>query len=345
MVSLILSERAKQVLGAVVNMYIQTGEPVGSRVIWKRYRLPMSPATIRNIMADLEEMGLFYQPYTSAGRVPTEKGWRFYIDTLLEKRPLSQECRLKIRQSLQEATYDLEKVLTESSRLLSSYSQQTGIVAAPKFSRIILKYIEFVKLNENAILAIIVGATGVVYHRIISAPSSIRQQDLDRFANYLNTFYAGLTLGEARAKLIEEMKKDKEKFDVIWKRVIQLSQRVLQPEKEKIYIEGTANILKYPEFTDVEVMKTLLAAFEEKSLIARLLERVMQGAKLQVFVGSEIASKELKDCSIVASPYWSGETVMGTVAVIGPMRMDYSIVIPLVEYMAQVLSEVLAQTQ
>ena len=193
MVSLILSERAKQVLGAVVNMYIQTGEPVGSRVIWKRYRLPMSPATIRNIMADLEEMGLFYQPYTSAGRVPTEKGWRFYIDTLLEKRPLSQECRLKIRQSLQEATYDLEKVLTESSRLLSSYSQQTGIVAAPKFSRIILKYIEFVKLNENAILAIIVGATGVVYHRIISAPSSIRQQDLDRFANYLNTFYAGLT--------------------------------------------------------------------------------------------------------------------------------------------------------
>jgi len=342
---MVLSERARQVLEAVVNVYIETGEPVGSRVIWKRYHLPMSPATIRNVMSDLEELGFFYQPHTSAGRVPTEKGWRFYINTMLEKRPLSDACRLKIKQSLQEATYNLEKVFTESSRLLSSYSHQAGIVVAPKFSRIILKHIEFVKLSKNAILAVIVGATGIVYHKIISAPFSISQRHLGRFANYLNSFYTGLTLGEVRQRLVEEMKKDKEKFDAIWNRIFQLSQRVLQPEKEKIYIEGTANILRYPEFTDVEVMKALLIAFEEKSIITKLLERTMYDEKLQVFVGSDLASDKLKECGMVASPYRSGKTVIGTVAVIGPMRMNYSIVIPLVEYMAQALSEVLVQTQ
>ena len=336
-----LSERAKQVLSAVVQMYITTGEPVGSRAVWKQYKFSISPATIRNIMADLEEMGLFYQPHTSAGRVPTELGWRIYIDTLLEKRPLSKRFKRQIRQSLKEDKDNIEKILKESSKILSFYSQHAGIVVAPKFSTIVLKYIEFVQLRKNSILTIIVGNRGMVYHRVISAPTVISQKDLTRFANYLNTSFTGLTLGEVRQRLIEEMKKDKARFDTLWNKVFQLTQRMFWPEREQIYIEGTVNILNYPEFSDVERLKSLLVAFEEKSIIARLLERTVRDAKPQVFVGSEIDQKELRECGVVASPYMSGDSVLGTVAVIGPIRMNYANVIPLVEYTAQVLSEIL----
>jgi len=344
MVSLVLSNRAKQILSAVVDMYIQTGEPVGSRAVWRRYKLPVSPATIRNVMADLEDMGLFYQPHTSAGRVPTELGWRFYIDALLEKRPLSEQYKTRIRQNLGQTTYNIEKILKMSSHILSAYSRHAGVVVAPKFSRIVLKHIEFVKLKQNLILAIIVGSTSIVYHRIIPFSTPIDQNNLNRFANYLNISFAGLTLGEVRQRLVEEMKKDKAEFDAIWQRAFQLSQRVLLPEKENIYIEGTTNILNYPELSDVQTMRSLLTAFEEKSIIARLLDRTLQDAKVQVFVGSEIAEEGLKDCSVVASPYMQGNVVLGTVAVIGPMRMNYGKIIPLVEYTAQVLSEILAKT-
>lgn len=344
MVSLVLSNRAKQILSAVVDMYIQTGEPVGSRAVWKRYKLPMSPATIRNIMADLEDMGLFYQPHTSAGRVPTELGWRFYIDALLEKRPLSTQHKTKIRQNLKEVKYNIDQILKRSSYILSAFSHHAGVVVAPKFSRIVLKHIEFVELKRDLVLAIIVGSTGTVYHRIIPFFTPIDQNNLNRFANYLNTSFVGLTLGEVRQKLVEEMRKDKAEFDAIWQKAFQLSQRVLQPENEHVYIEGTTNILNYPEFSDVQTMKSLLTAFEEKSIIARLLDRTLQDAKVQVFVGSEIAEEGLKDCSVVASPYMQGETILGTVAVIGPMRMDYGTIIPLVEYTAQVLSEFFAKT-
>jgi heat-inducible transcriptional repressor len=342
-----LSDRDKQILHAVVSMYIQTGEPVGSRAVWKRYKLPMSPATIRNIMADLEEMGFFYQPHTSAGRVPTELGLRFYIDALLKKRPLPPQNKVKIKRDLKEvqSKYDIDKILQKSSHLLSLYSHQAGIVIAPKFSRIILKQIEFVRLNKHLVLAIIVGSTGIVYHRLIPNVSQISQDDLNKFANYLNANFCGLTLGEVKARLIEEMKKDKAEFDAIWEKIVHLGKSILKPEKENVYIEGTVNILNYPEFSDVERMKALLKAFEEKGIIARLLERTMEEARVQVFVGGEITAEGLSGCSVVASPYSQGDTVLGSVAVIGPMRMNYAEIIPLVEYTAQVLSEILAKTE
>ncbi len=338
-----LSKRDRQILQAVVATYIQTGEPVGSRTVWRRYKLPMSPATIRNIMADLEEMGFFFQPHTSAGRVPTELGLKFYIESLLKKKPLPSKNKREIKENLKElrCEYDLEKVLQESSKLLSQYSKQAGIVIAPKFSRIVLKQIEFVWLNRHTVLAVIVGSTGIVYHRLIPNISKISQPNLNKFANFLNAHFCGMTLGEVKKRLIEDMKKDKAEFDAIWHRITKFSKRLLEPEKEDVYIEGTTNILNYPEFSDIERMKALVKAFEEKGIITRLLERTMEDARVQVFIGGEISVEGLDKCGIIASPYMQGDTILGSVAVIGPIRMNYAKVIPLVEYTAQVLSELL----
>jgi len=340
-----ISERGKKVLGAVVDLYIQTAEPVGSRTVWKRYNLKFSPATIRNIMADLEDMGLLFQPHTSAGRMPTELGFRFYVDTLLERQPLASEKRKKIRQHLVKSNYNLEKVLKESSRILSNYSRQAGIVLTPRFSTVILKYIKFIKLKNNVILTILIDSTGTVYHKMITFNMDISQSDLNRFAAYLNESFVDQSLAEVKRKLEKEMERHKAEFDQIWTSIFQFSQEALRIDKEKdVYIEGTVNILSCPEFSDVEVMKSLLKAFEEKSIIVSLLDKTMNERGLRIFIGSEIEEQGLKGCSIIASPYTWRDVVVGTLGVIGPIRMDYSSVIPLVEYTAEVVSDILTKT-
>ncbi|KPJ69412.1 MAG: hypothetical protein AMJ45_00195 [Syntrophobacter sp. DG_60] len=340
-----LSEREKKILGAVVDLYIQTAEPVGSHTVRKQYNLKFSPATIRNIMADLKEMGLLFQPHTSAGRIPTELGLRFYIDTLLECQPLKSEQRETIKQRLLKDNYNLEDILKESSRILSTYSHQAGIVLVPRFSNMVLRYIEFVKLKDNLILTILIDSTGSVYHKIIPFNVDITQHDLNRFAIYLNATFTDQPLAEVKHQLVKEMQKDRDKFDEMWADIFQLSQQVLQMDKDKdLYIEGTINILSYPEFADVRAMRLLLKAFEEKSIIVRLLDKTMNERGLQVFIGSEIEEQGLKGCSIIASPYTWGDVVAGTLGVIGSIRMNYSSVIPLVEYTAEVVSDILTKT-
>lgn len=340
-----LSERERKILRAVVDLYIQTAEPVGSHTVWKRYNFKFSPATIRNIMANLEEVGLLFQPHTSAGRIPTELGLRFYIDTLLERQPLKSEQRETIKQRLVKDNYSLEDVLKESSRILSSYSCQAGIVLVPRFSNMVLKYIEFVKLRDNLILTILIDSTGNVYHKIVSFNVDVTQHDLNRFAIYLNTNFTDQPLAQVKQELLKEMRKDRDEFDEMWADILQLSHQVLQMDKDKdLYIEGATNILSYPEFADVKAMRLLLKAFEEKGIIVRLLDKTMNEGGLQVFIGSEIEEQSLRSCSIIASPYTRGDVVVGTLGVIGSIRMNYSSVIPLVEYTAEVVSDILTKT-
>jgi len=245
-----LSERDKKILHVVISDYIETAEPVGSRTISKKHGLNLSPATIRNVMADLEEMGLLIQPHTSAGRIPTEYGLRFYVDSMLKVKRLSQAEKEKIRNSFKELGFDVANILKEASRILSMASQHIGVVLAPTFSTIILKHIEFLRLKDNRILVIFISKSGIVQHKVIQVEEDLSQDELNKFSRYLDDILSDLTLSEVKQKILEEMKKEKTAFDEMLSKALKLSKRAFQngvEEEKDVYIEGHANILNYPE--------------------------------------------------------------------------------------------------
>lgn len=338
----ILSSRDRKILQAIITDYIQTAEPVGSRTISKKYKMELSPATIRNIMADLEEMGFLKQPHTSAGRVPTDRAFRFYVDSILEVRQLSKLEQERIKKGLVQEETDINEILKRASSLLSLLSKQTGVVLAPRFGSSVFKHIEFIKLREKKVLVIIVTKSGEVQNRLIEADEPMNQEELDKFSRYLNEIMAGLSLVEAKRKIVEELRKEKVLFDKLSYRALQLSQRALEDEGEgDLYIEGKTNLLKFPEFANLEKMRAILETFEEKTKIVKLLDKALNAQGIQIFIGAENEFNEMRDCSLVAAPYTKENFTLGTLGVIGPMRMDYSSIIPIVDYTARILSKIL----
>lgn len=339
-----LTERDRRVLQAVIMDYIQTAQPVGSRIVSKKYKIGLSPATIRNVMADLEEMGFLTQPHTSAGRVPTDRAFRFSVDSILEMRKLTRLEKDRIENSLQEENPDLGEIMKRASSLLSLLSRQTGVVLAPRFASNIFKHIEFIRMRDRKILVIIVSQTGQVQNKVIESDEEMSQDELNRFSNYLNEFMSGLSLTQAKRKIMEEMKKEKVLFDKLMYRALQLSQKALEDEEEgNLYIEGKTNIIQSPEFADLEKMRVLLLAFEEKTKIVKLLDKALLAHGIQIFIGAENEFHEMVNCSLVAAPYTRENFTLGTLGVIGPTRMDYSKIIPVVDYTAQILGKILGK--
>ncbi len=337
-----LNERDRRVLQAVIMDYIQTAQPVGSRIVSKKYKIGLSPATIRNVMADLEEMGFLTQPHTSAGRVPTDRAFRFYVDSILAMRKLTRLERDRIENSLQDENPDLDEIMKRASSLLSLLSRQTGVVLAPRFASNLFKHIEFIRMRERKILVIIVSQTGQVQNKVIESDEEMSQDELNRFSNYLNEFMSGLSLAQAKRKIMEEMKKEKVLFDELMYRALQLSQKALEDEEEgSLYIEGKTNIIQSPEFADLDKMRVLLLAFEEKTKIVKLLDKALLAHGIQIFIGAENEFHEMINCSLVAAPYTRENFTLGTLGVIGPTRMDYSKIIPVVDYTAQILGKIL----
>lgn len=336
------SERMRRVLGAVVEDYIVTAEPVGSKIISKNLSFNLSSATIRNIMADLEELGLLYQPHTSAGRIPTEKGLRFYVDFLLDIHELEQGEREEIRSKYLGYQTEAEDLFKETSRILSSSSHHLGVVWAPKMSLAVLQHIEFVRLRKYQVMAVLVSPTGLVYHRVIEMEEDFSQSELDHLSNYMNSFLTGLTLQQAREKLIDEMKVEKGIYDRLFAQALRLVQRALSPGDEPdVFIEGRTNIIHEPEFGNLSIMTDLFRAFEEKATLVKLLDKCMNPKGVRIAIGSESEVQEMETCSLVTSTYSYKGKVLGALGVIGPRRMNYSKVIPLVDYTAKLLTEIL----
>jgi heat-inducible transcriptional repressor len=337
------TERDRKILQAIIRDYIQTAQPVGSRVISKKYKMGLSPATIRNVMADLEEMGFLLQPHTSAGRVPTDRAYRFYVDTILNMRRLTPEERAQIETSLlPEESQDVNEIMKRASHLLSLLSRQTGVVVAPRFGSKIFKHIEFITMREKRILVIIVSQTGEVQNKIIEADEEITQDELDRYSKYLTEIMGGLSLAEAKHRIMEELKNEKVLFDKLMFRALQLSQKALEDEGEgNLFIDGKTNIMQSPEFADMEKIRSLLQAFEEKTKIVRLLDKALSVQGIQIFIGAENELNEMLNCSVVAAPYSRENYTLGTLGVIGPTRMDYSSIIPIVDYTARILGRIL----
>ena len=337
-----LTDRDREVLEAIITDYIQTAEPVGSRTVSKKSEIKLSPATIRNVMADLEEMGFLTQPHTSAGRVPTDKAFRFYVDSILEVRKLTSVDRGRIEMGFQDEGMDKNEIMKRASSLLSLLSKQTGVILAPRFGSNIFKHIEFIKLREKTILVIIVCKSGEVQNKLIESDEHMSQDELDKYSRYLTEIMGGLNLVEAKRKILEEMKKEKVLFDKLMYRALQLSQKALEDEGGgDLYIEGKTNILQSPEFADLEKMRTLLQAFEEKTKIVKLLDKALLAQGMQIFIGAENEFNEMKDCSVIAAPYSRENFTLGTLGIIGPTRMDYPSIIPIVDYTARIVGKIL----
>ncbi len=340
---MVLDDRGAQVLRLVVEDYIETAEPVGSRTISKRMSQVLSPATIRNIMADLEEIGYLCQPHTSAGRIPTGAGFRYYVNFLLARQQLARSDRDLLHRVGDAEVAGADDVVRNASRLLSILSRHACVVVVSRFSHQAIRSISLLRAASDKILLVAVLQGGWVQHRLIEDEPGLTTDELEKINAYLNDMAVGLTLPQLRVKIMNEMRREKARYDSLMRRALLLGSKAIADSLPgEVYIEGRTNILEQPEFVeDVQKLKRILHAFEEKGTILRLLDSALESDAIQVSIGAENPVEELPEISVVSSGYRQGESAMGSIGLIGPVRMDYSRVIPLVEYTAHLLSSIL----
>lgn len=340
-----LDDRGALVLRLVIEDYIDTAEPVGSRTVSKKMEQSLSPATIRNIMADLEEMGYLVQPHTSAGRIPTAAGFRYYVNCLLERREVARVDREQLMKMAGGGGAAADDLVRQASQALSGLARQACVVVVSRFSHQPLRSLSLMRVSSDKILLVTVLQGGWVQNRLIEGEQDLSSEELERINLYLNELAVGLTLPQLRRKILGEMRREKARYDRIMRRALRLSSKaLLESLPGEVFVAGRANILEQPEFAeDVQKLKRILRAFEEKSVIVRLLDRALDLEALQVSIGSENSVEDLPDISVVASGYHQGESAMGGIGLIGPVRMDYSRVIPLVEYTARLLTSIFEQ--
>lgn len=343
-----LNRRAQGILRALIREHVRTGSPVGSRRLAKEYREHLSPATIRNVVADLEEMGYVEQPHTSAGRVPTAMGYRFYVDSLLERRELSDREVDRIRESLENEA-DPDELMSKASQLLSSFSDNLGFVIAPPLSRAVMKRMEFVRIAPNRILVIVVTNTGLVQHRLVSVEKDLQQLDLDQAGRYLVTHFSGETLPEIRDQLLALMSEEKALYDRILRNVILLGTAGLMQETPEeansgVYLGGASHLIQKPELADVQRLTSLFETFEEKSFLVRIITECIRADHVgpTVTIGLDQYIPGMKDWALISSPYHCDHQVMGSLGILGPSRMEYDRAISLVDYVAKLFGRILS---
>lgn len=337
-----LAERDTRVLKTVVVQYIATGEPVGSRTVAKLSGLNLSPASIRNLMLDLEERGFLRQPHTSAGRLPTALGFRYYVDHILPVQELAPRMQKQIKNALALPEVEPQELFRHASRVLSAVSGHPALVLAPRPQGMRLKHIQFISMGGDGVLTVLVAQDHQVQTRFVRSTIRYTQAQLDRFSQYLNELCQNLTLAETRRQILARMEEDKHLFDKIVSQALSLSRQALQnEEEEELYIEGTSQILDYPEFTeDVEKIRALFKAFEEKHHLITLLDQTLASQGVQIIISPDEQFPEMQ-LSVVASSYSGDHTPVGSLGVIGPMRMDYGRVIPIVRYTANMVTNLL----
>jgi heat-inducible transcriptional repressor len=338
-----LEERPQEILRLIVRSYIDRGEPVGSRTLSKSIDRRLSPATIRNIMADLEEAGFLVQPHTSAGRVPSEKGYRYFVDTLGDSR-LSRQDERYISRMLSESDTP-EEIMSRTSVVLSMTTNNVGIVIAPPIAQTLLKHIEFVSLGESKILVIFVSNSGVVQRKLIRVSDQYTQDELDRAGRYLVEKFAGRSLTQIRNDLLRMMHEERTAYDGMMS-LFQAWRDSLEVESvpEAVYVEGAANIFNKPEFADVERMRNLFKMFEEKSRLVKILNECIATQSIEgvkISIGSELGIPAMREFTLITSSYASNDHNTGFLGIIGPTRMEYERGISIVGYLGRVVSEMI----
>jgi heat-inducible transcriptional repressor len=335
-----LSERARILLKTLVERYIAEGEPVGSRTLSKYSGLDLSPASIRNVMADLEEMGFVASPHTSAGRVPTPRGYRFFVDTLLTVRPLDEREVCQLEHSL--APADPQQLLTAASTLLSDLSHFAGLVMTPRRSPT-FRQIEFLGLAEKRILLIIVTTEGEVENRVILTDRAYSAAELTEAANYFNEHFAGSSFDQIRSRMQEELGRMRDSITRLMNAAVEAGSAAMEAG-DQVMVSGSRNLLDVePLSSNLAALRKLFDAFERKTSLLQLLDRSRSAAGVQIFIGGESELLPLDECSMVTAPYTVDGRVVGTLGVVGPTRMAYERVVPIVDITARLLSSALSQ--
>lgn len=336
-----LGYRARKILFAVVSDYIATGEPVGSRRLSKRYGLNLSPATIRNELADLEDAGCVSSPHTSAGRVPTEIGFRIFIDAIAQMREVAEVDRVAILARMGQLRPGVDDVVREAGRLLASLTGAAALVTRPRPELDALTQLRFVPLSASSILAVIVTRSGTIQNRVVALTEPLDPSELERLQNYVTELAQGRTLSELRAILAEAVAGDRGVYDKFKRRARQMVDAAAGPEEREMVIEGQGALFDRPEFESSEKMRGFLRAFEEKERLVGLLDRTIAASGVTVLVGSEANLVGVPDIGMISAAYRAGGQGAGTVGLVGPARLDYGKLMPLVGFMSEVISGVL----
>jgi heat-inducible transcriptional repressor len=340
-----LDERPREILRLIIRSYITSGEPVGSRTLAKAMGWGLSPATIRNIMSDLEEEGYLSQPHTSAGRIPSEKGYRFYVNNLADSGGLTKSDERYVSRMLSESDSP-EDVMSRASVVLSTISKNVGIVVAPPMAATVLKLIEFVDLTDGKILVIFVSTSGLLQRKLIRVNARYTQEELDRAGRYLVEKFSGKTLTEIRNELLHMMQAERALFDRMLS-LLQTWRESLDQEPlavDTVYVQGTANIISQPEFADVERMRLLFQMFEEKGRLVKILNECIASNSsdtVKIAIGSELGVRDMRDFTLITSSYISSDHTTGFLGIIGPTRMEYERGISIVGYLGRLMGEII----
>jgi heat-inducible transcriptional repressor len=350
--------RGQMILSAIINEHFVTGEPVGSKALAEKFANAsgLSAATIRSVMGELEEIGFVEQPHTSAGRIPTDKGYRYYVDNLLGVLSLSNDdLRLiggefGIDNDFLDAP---DRLMERTSQLLSALSNNVGIVVSPSLAQDRLQHIEFVNLSDNRVLVVLVSAPNIVHNRIIRMNVALGREELEQAANYLNSEFAGKSLSEIRAEILRLMHEEKALFDKLLQNAVILCSQSIEDDGHtlgEVYIDGTTNILSKKDFADLERLRGLLSTIGERSKLLQILNECVarddksHSGSVQVIIGSENPTPTLRNCSLISAPYRVGDgSTVGTLTVLGPTRIEYARMISIVSYVARVLEKTISR--
>lgn len=343
-----LDERSRDVLRLLIQHYVQTGEPVGSETLAARMNRALSPATIRNILSDLEKVGLLDHPHTSAGRLPTDEGYRVFVDSLMQHQPLGRQDAAAIDSALRGSDGTPTQVLESASQLLSRLSRNVGFVIAPDVSRGSFAHIDFVRLRERRLLVVMMSRTGLITNKLIDVDEDLGADALQACANYLNAHFAGLTLHAIRIRLIELMRQEKAAYDQLLRHVVAVGERAFaegEPEGGNVFLDGTSHILERAQQEDLEQMRDLFRTFEEKSRLIKILNACIADEGVRIFIGRENLDPGLHEMALVTAAYpVEGDAGLG-VGVLGSTRMEYARVVALVDHVAQAVVRALRELQ
>ena len=341
----LVDPRARWLLRTLISQHVQEGGPVGSRTLAKRSGLDVSPATIRNIMADLEESGLVAAPHTSAGRIPTAQGYRVFVDSLLQMQPLAESELASLRSSMPSGA-GTQALLANASELLSAMSQFVGVVTVPQRAAFAFKHIDFVPLDAGRLLVILVFTDGQVQNRVIATQRTYSPSELEQIANYLNANFGGMRIDDIRARLLREMQDEGVRLNRLLSAAVEVAQQAFQGSAgSDMLVAGQTNLMGKQDATDVDRLRELFEAFQRKRDLLQLLERCAGAEGVRLFIGEESGFAALDKFSLVTAPYGVGGRVLGVLGVIGPTRMAYERVIPMVQATAGIISGALKRAQ
>ncbi|MFL6247118.1 MAG: heat-inducible transcriptional repressor HrcA [Thermoanaerobaculia bacterium] len=342
-----LEPRAREVLREIILQHIANGEPIGSRTLSKCGKFQLSPASLRNVMADLEDLGFLQQPHTSAGRIPTDRGYRYFINHLMKSRALTLREREVIDEEVGNAS-EIDEVLHLSSSVLSKLSDQVGVIFMPTLLQFAIRSMDFILVADNRIMCIAVGINGVVVNKVIETRYVCTRDELEKISRYITIEFAGCTLDVIRRRLIRMTEQERTQHDQMLQKTISLGIEAVNdvaPFEHELYVEGAASILNKPEFADAASFRKTFLALQEKEKLVEILETCLSEEGLQILVGSESDFTQMHNFSIVARRYGSASAPLGMVGIIGPMRMEYARMAPLVDYLSRALSRKIEEEQ